>query len=129
MSVMQYMELQLYYSFYRNTQQAFVVVYFTVQKKTKHETQISFREVLLIHRNQESSGSGSGSGSGWLCLCDPRSSSCSCRCLPVLLDSLFCPPHDASSLSGLSRPPGPDERGDVARLRQQRPQPHHLHGL
>lgn len=53
----------------------------------------------------------------------------SCRCLPVLLDSVLCPPHDASSLSGLPRPPFPDERGDVARLRQQRSEPRHLHCL
>ncbi|XP_023275706.1 D(4) dopamine receptor isoform X1 [Seriola lalandi dorsalis] len=51
------------------------------------------------------------------------------RCLPVLLDSLLCPAHNASSLSGLPRPTGPDERGDVARVRQQCSEPRHLHCL
>lgn len=54
---------------------------------------------------------------------------CFCRYLPVLLDSLLCPPHNESPLSWLPRPAGPDERGDVARLRQQRSQPRHLHRL
>ncbi|CAF95731.1 unnamed protein product [Tetraodon nigroviridis] len=53
--------------------------------------------------------------------------SCRCRCLLVLLDSLLCPPRTAGPLSGLSHPGGADERGDVARLRQQRSQPRHLH--
>lgn len=52
-----------------------------------------------------------------------------CRCLLVLLDPLLCPPHHESPLPRLPHPAGPDERGDVARLRQQRPQPRHLHRL
>lgn len=51
------------------------------------------------------------------------------RCLLVLLDPLLCPPHHESPLPRLPHPAGPDERGDVARLRQQRPQPRHLHRL
>lgn len=54
---------------------------------------------------------------------------CFCRCLPVVLDSLLCPPHNKSPLSWLPCPASPDERGDVARLRQQRSQPRHLHHL
>lgn len=51
------------------------------------------------------------------------------RCLLVLLDSLLCPSHPAGPLSGLSYPSGADERGNVARLRQQRSQPRHLHSF
>lgn len=51
------------------------------------------------------------------------------RCLPVLLDSFLCPPHNASTLSRVPHPASPNERGDVAGLCQQRPEPHHLHCL
>lgn len=51
------------------------------------------------------------------------------RCLPLLLDSLLCPSHPAGPLSGLPHSSGAHERGHVARLCQQRPQPRHLHGF
>lgn len=51
------------------------------------------------------------------------------RCLPILLDSFLCPPHNASTLSRVPHPTSPNERGDVAGLCQQRPEPRHIHCL
>ena len=53
----------------------------------------------------------------------------SCRLLLVLLDSVLRGPHDASLVSDVRHPSRPDEHRHLAGLRQQRPQPHHLHHL
>lgn len=51
------------------------------------------------------------------------------RLLLVLLDSVLCGSHDASSVRDVQHPTRSDEHRHVAGLREQCTQPHHLHRL